>query len=110
MAEVTIEATLNGPYLVTGPIELLDTDGTVRPLRARCGCAAAAARRRSRSAMAPIPRSASRLRHRPYSARPKKADQSAAQLVTDWAEVFTDLSSCLAGEEIAPPILQPCRK
>jgi len=29
MAEVTIEATPNGPYLVTGSIELRDADGKV---------------------------------------------------------------------------------
>ena len=43
MAEVTIEATPNGPYLVTGPIELRDADGTVRPTRGKvwlCRCGA----------------------------------------------------------------------
>ena len=41
MAEVTIEATPNGPYLVTGPIELRDADDTVRPTKGKiwlCRC------------------------------------------------------------------------
>ena len=33
MAEVTIEATSNGPYLVTGAVELRDTDGKVLPTK-----------------------------------------------------------------------------
>ena len=42
MAEVTIEATPNGPYLVTGPIELRDMNGNVLPTKqqvwlCRCG-------------------------------------------------------------------------
>jgi CDGSH-type Zn-finger protein len=42
MAEVTIEATPNGPYKVAGPIELRDTNGNVLPTRdvvwlCRCG-------------------------------------------------------------------------
>ena len=43
MAEVTIEATPNGPYLVTGHIELRDADGTVRPTKGKvwlCRCGA----------------------------------------------------------------------
>lgn len=28
MAEVTIKVSENGPYLVSGPVELLDADGT----------------------------------------------------------------------------------
>ena len=43
MAEVTIEATPNGPYLVTGSIELHDTDGTTLPTKAKvwlCRCGA----------------------------------------------------------------------
>jgi 3-phenylpropionate/trans-cinnamate dioxygenase ferredoxin subunit len=42
IAEVTIEATRNGPYLITGPIELRDTDGRVLSAKnkiwlCRCG-------------------------------------------------------------------------
>ena len=43
MAEVTIEATPNGPYLVTGPIELRDTDGKTLPTKGKvwlCRCGA----------------------------------------------------------------------
>ena len=43
MAEVTIEATPNGPYLVTGMVELRDTDGKVLPTKAKvwlCRCGA----------------------------------------------------------------------
>ena len=43
MAEVTIEATPNGPYLVTGPIELRDTDGKALPTKGKvwlCRCGA----------------------------------------------------------------------
>ena len=43
MAEVTIEATPNGPYLVTGPVELRDTDGKVLPTKGKvwlCRCGA----------------------------------------------------------------------
>jgi hypothetical protein len=35
MAEVTIEASSNGPYVVTGSIELRDTNGNVLPTQAR---------------------------------------------------------------------------
>ena len=43
MTEVTIEATPNGPYLVTGPIELRDTDGKVLSTKSKvwlCRCGA----------------------------------------------------------------------
>jgi CDGSH-type Zn-finger protein len=43
MAEVTIEATSNGPYLVTGPIELRDTDGKALSTKSKvwlCRCGA----------------------------------------------------------------------
>ena len=43
MAEVTIEATPNGPYLVTGPVELRDTDGKILPTKGKvwlCRCGA----------------------------------------------------------------------
>lgn len=43
MAEVTIEARPNGPYVVTGAIELRDTNGNVLPTQARvvlCRCGA----------------------------------------------------------------------
>jgi 3-phenylpropionate/trans-cinnamate dioxygenase ferredoxin subunit len=43
MAEVTIEARPNGPYVVTGTIELRDTDGNVLPTQSRvvlCRCGA----------------------------------------------------------------------
>lgn len=43
MAEVTIEATRDGPYLVTGAIELRDHDGKVVPTRGKtwlCRCGA----------------------------------------------------------------------
>ena len=48
MAEVTIEATPNGPYLVTGAVELRDTDGTILPTKGkfwlcRCGASTKAA-------------------------------------------------------------------
>ena len=42
MAEVTIEARPNGPYIVSGPIELRDTNGNIlatqtRTVLCRCG-------------------------------------------------------------------------
>jgi hypothetical protein len=77
MAEVTIEATPNGPYLVTGPVELHDTDGKSYPRRARSGCAAAARRPRSRFATAPTPRLAFGRRRRPCPSRLKGADRRA---------------------------------
>ena len=43
MAEVIIEARPNGPYVVTGTIELRDTNGNVLPAQARtvfCRCGA----------------------------------------------------------------------
>lgn len=43
MADVTIETRPNGPYVVTGLIELRDTDGNVLPTQARvvlCRCGA----------------------------------------------------------------------
>lgn len=43
MAEVTIEVTRDGPYLVTGPVELKDTDGKVHPAKGKvwlCRCGA----------------------------------------------------------------------
>jgi CDGSH-type Zn-finger protein len=43
MAEVTIEVRPNGPYVVTGTIELRDTNGDVLPTQARtvlCRCGA----------------------------------------------------------------------
>jgi CDGSH-type Zn-finger protein len=43
MAEVTIEARPNGPYIVTGTIELRDTNGNVIATQARtvlCRCGA----------------------------------------------------------------------
>jgi CDGSH-type Zn-finger protein len=43
MVEVTIEARPNGPYVVTGTIELRDTDGNVLSTQARtvlCRCGA----------------------------------------------------------------------
>jgi CDGSH-type Zn-finger protein len=43
MAEVTIEATPNGPYLVTGAVELRDSDGRILPAKGKvwlCRCGA----------------------------------------------------------------------
>jgi len=43
MAEVTIEARPNGPYVITGTIELHDTNGNVIPTQGRtvlCRCGA----------------------------------------------------------------------
>src|SRR3954470_6217884 len=43
MAEVTIEARPNGPYVVTGTVELRDANGNVLPSQARtvlCRCGA----------------------------------------------------------------------
>src|ERR1700712_811220 len=43
MAEVTIEARPNGPYIVTGTIELRDANGSILPAQARtvlCRCGA----------------------------------------------------------------------
>ena len=43
MAEVTIETTSNGPYLVTGSVELRDADGNVLPTKSKvwlCRCGA----------------------------------------------------------------------
>jgi CDGSH iron-sulfur domain-containing protein 3 len=51
MSDIQIQITENGPYKVTGDIELLDYDGN--PVQTRSGAvflAAAAARRPSRSA------------------------------------------------------------
>jgi len=33
MADVTIEIIENGPYIVTGPVELKDDDGNVYPAK-----------------------------------------------------------------------------
>jgi CDGSH-type Zn-finger protein len=43
MAEVTIETIKNGPYIVTGPVELIDADGNAFPVEKRmalCRCGA----------------------------------------------------------------------
>jgi CDGSH-type Zn-finger protein len=43
MAEVTIETIKNGPYIVTGPVKLMDADGNVFPVEKRmalCRCGA----------------------------------------------------------------------
>ena len=43
MAEVTIEVTRNGPYLVTGLVELRDADGKPLPAKGKvwlCRCGA----------------------------------------------------------------------
>ena len=43
MAEVTIEARPNGPYIVNGPVELRDTNGNILPTQTRtvlCRCGA----------------------------------------------------------------------
>jgi CDGSH-type Zn-finger protein len=43
MAEVTIEARPNGPYIVNGSIELRDTNGNILPTQTRtvlCRCGA----------------------------------------------------------------------
>ena len=43
MAQVTIEAIKNGPYIVTGEVELIDTDGNKFPVEKRmalCRCGA----------------------------------------------------------------------
>lgn len=44
MAEVTIEVTRDGPYLVTGPIELRDAEGRAIPAKTKkvwlCRCGA----------------------------------------------------------------------
>lgn len=43
MAEVTIEARPNGPYVITGTVELRDTNGNIVPTQARtvlCRCGA----------------------------------------------------------------------
>lgn len=44
MADVTIRATKNGPYIVDGPIELFDTEGNKitgdKPRIALCRCGA----------------------------------------------------------------------
>lgn len=43
MADVTIEVRKNGPYIVTGPVEIKDADGKkypVEPRMALCRCGA----------------------------------------------------------------------
>jgi 3-phenylpropionate/trans-cinnamate dioxygenase ferredoxin subunit len=43
MADVTIEIIKNGPYIVTGPVELKDADGNRYPAKERmalCRCGA----------------------------------------------------------------------
>jgi 3-phenylpropionate/trans-cinnamate dioxygenase ferredoxin subunit len=43
MADVTIEVRKNGPYIVTGPVEIKDADGNkypVEPRMALCRCGA----------------------------------------------------------------------
>lgn len=43
MAEVMIETRLNGPYVITGTVELHDTNGNVLPTQTRvvlCRCGA----------------------------------------------------------------------
>jgi hypothetical protein len=64
MAEVTIEARPNGPYVVTGTIELRDTNGNVLPAQARtvlCRCGAST---KKPSATELTQRSASTPRHK----------------------------------------------
>jgi len=66
MAEVTIETIKNGPYIVTGPVELKDADGNAFPVEKRmalCRCGAStekpflrrAPTRKMVSAQRPVP-------------------------------------------------------
>ena len=64
MAEVIIEARPNGPYVVTGTIELRDTNGNVYPPRPGPCSVAAVHPRKSPSATEPTQRSASKPRHK----------------------------------------------
>jgi hypothetical protein len=86
MAEVKIDARPNGPYVITGSIELRDTTGMSCQLR-KGPCSVAAVHlinakrpgsilRTSRSVTAPIQRSVSRLRHRQCPARRRRAERA----------------------------------
>ena len=79
MAEVTIEARPNGPYVVTGTIELHDTNGNVLPTQARtvlCRCGAST--------------------KKPFcdGTHSKIGFQAAAQAVPDSAESAADSGRC----------------
>src|SRR3954471_16945766 len=66
MADVTIETRPNGPYVVTGTIELHDTNGNVIPTQARtvlCRCGAST---KKPFCDEPTQRSASKPRHKRY--------------------------------------------
>ena len=75
MAEVTIETTPNGPYLVTGPIELRDTDGKALATKGKvwlCRCGASTKKPLCDGTHSKI---GFQARHRPYPDRPKGADR-----------------------------------
>ena len=90
MVEVTIEATPNGPYLVTGLIELRDADGKVLPTKSkvcRCGastkkpfCDGTHSKIGFQAAAKAVPGSAERADRRRHT--------TAGHLGTDWTEVF----------------------
>jgi len=60
MAQVTIEAIKNGPYIVTGEVELIDADGNKFQWKNGWRSVAAARQPRNPFATARIPRSVSR--------------------------------------------------
>jgi hypothetical protein len=86
MAEVTIEARPNGPYVVTGTIEWRDTTGNVLPTQGRtvlCRCGAST---KNLSATEFIQRSASKPPSVPDSAE-SAADSGGARVSTGNAGV-----------------------
>jgi hypothetical protein len=60
MAHVKIETIKNGPYIVTGEVELIDVDGNKFPAEREWRFVAAARRLRNRFATAHIRKSASK--------------------------------------------------
>jgi hypothetical protein len=75
MADVKIEARPNGPYVVTGSIELRDTTGMSYQLRkGRCSVAAVHLRK-NRSVTAPTQGSGSRLRQRQCPIRRRRTER-----------------------------------
>ena len=88
MAEVTIEARPNGPYVVTGTIELRDTTGNVLPTQGRtvlCRCGAST--------------------KKPFcdGTHSKIGFQAAAQAVPDSAESPSDAGGGVSARNVGVP-------
>src|SRR3982751_951624 len=86
MAEVTIEATPNGPYLATGAVELRDSDGRILPTKGKawlCRCGASTKKPFCDGTHSKIGFQAA------AQAVPGSAEGGGpARPVTDWAEVL----------------------